>query len=228
MNWGYNQYTRIYTVLWGASYKYWWDVGQGWHTGLDIATARWTPVYSIADWIVILAKKDLSRWNIVSIKHKIRWKEITSNYAHLSKILVKKWQRVRVWTEIWKVGSTGHSTGNHLHFQIDLKYKYHPFYYSWKTCPYKYHKITESWICFNELTKHTLDPLEFLENRWAILDKLVIHKNIVKENKHKYKNKTKWFNLNIFTKTVHNEVWSSKYDIKIVQKIYKDLGYYKW
>lgn len=238
-NWGYNEYTRIYTELWGASYKYWWDVGQGWHTGIDIATAKWTPVYSIADWTVILAKKDPSRGNVVSIKHIIKWKEIVSDYAHLSKILVKKWQKVKVGLKIWEVGSTGNSTGNHLHFQIDLKYIFHPFYYSWKTCPYSYYKITESGICFDELATHTLDPLEFLENGWAVLDKLVISKNtksnskfvVFKKNFSKSvsvkSNIVKWFDMNIFNKTVHNELNSSSADVKKVQQIYKDLGYYK-
>ena len=127
-NWGYNEFTRIYTVLWWASYKYGWDVGQWGHSGTDIATAKWTPVYSIANWTVIVAKSDPSRGKIVSIKHIIKWKEITSNHAHLSKINVKKWQKVKVGLKIWEVGSTGNSTGNHLHFQIDLKYNFHPYY----------------------------------------------------------------------------------------------------
>jgi len=227
-NWGYNEYTRIYTELWGASYKYWWDVGQGWHTGIDIATAKWTPVYNIAKGTVIVAKTDPSRGKIVSIKHIIKWKEIISNYAHLSKINVVKWQKVNVGLKIWEVGSTGNSTGNHLHFQIDLKYTFHPYYYSWKACPYSYYKITESGICFDELATYTLDPLDFLENKGAILDKLEIittttTKTIISEEK----NIVEWFDMSIFNKTVHNELNSSISDVKSVQKIYKDLGYYK-
>lgn len=240
LNWGYNEYTRIYTELWWASYKYWWDVWQWGHSWIDIATAEGTPVYSIADWVVILAKKDPSRGNVVSIKHMIKWREITSNYAHLNKILVKKWDKVKVGKQIGEVGSTGNSTGNHLHFQIDLKYSFHPYYYSWKACPYSYYKITESGICFNELSTYTLDPLEFLENKWAILDKLQVNrqtnnstKNTVKKEVKQNKtvinngNLVKWFDMSIFEKTVHNELNSSSSDVKKVQKIYKDLGYYK-
>ena len=236
LNWGYNEYTRIYTELWASSYKYWWDVGQGWHTGIDIATAKWTPVYSIANWTVMVSKKDPSRGNVVTVKHMIKWREITSVYAHLSKILVKKWQKIKVWTKIWEVGSTGNSTGNHLHFQIDLKYSFHPYYYAWKTCPYSYYKITESGLCTDQLAQHTLDPLEFLENGWAVLDKLIISKNnnstkntisVSKKTTSKKSNTIKWFDMNIFNKTVHNELNSSSSDVKAVQKIYKDLGYYK-
>jgi murein DD-endopeptidase MepM/ murein hydrolase activator NlpD len=62
--WGwYNDFTRVYTVLWGSSYKYWWDVWSGGHQWTDIATAKWTPVYNIADGTVIEAWKDLAWGN---------------------------------------------------------------------------------------------------------------------------------------------------------------------
>jgi len=233
-DWGYNEYTRIYTVLWWASYKYGWDVGQGWHMWVDIATAKGTPVYNMADGTVIVAKKDASRGNVVSVKHFIKWKEIVSNYAHLSKINVKKWQIIKVWKVIWEVWSTGNSTGNHLHFQVDLAYKYHPFYFNRNTCPYNYYKITEEGVCFEELANNTLDPLKFLETSGAILNDIVITKKPIKNKKYtkKYSNNNtnnyKWFDLNIFSKTVHSELNSSKNDIKSVQRIYKNLGYYKW
>ncbi|MDQ7022401.1 MAG: peptidoglycan DD-metalloendopeptidase family protein [Candidatus Gracilibacteria bacterium] len=237
-NGGYNEFTRIYTVLWGASYKYGWDKGHGGHTGIDIATAKGTPVYNIADGVVIVAKKDPSRGNVVSVKHMIKGKEVTSNYAHMSKINVKKGQKIKVGTKIGEVGSTGNSTGNHLHFQIDLTYTFHPYYYSWKACPYSYYKITESGICFDELATYTLDPLEFLENGGAVLDKLqinkvsktstkkVVQKKVV-ENKKINNNIVKGFDMSIFEKTIHNELNSSTSDVKLVQTIYKDLGYYK-
>lgn len=235
-NWGYNEYTRIYTVLWWASYKYGWDVGQGWHSWLDIATAKGTPVYNIADWIVIVSKNDPSWWKVVSVKHKIRWKEIISNYSHLSKINVKKWQKINVWTKIWEVGNTGNSTGNHLHFQIDLANKFHPYYYNWKKCPYSYYKITETGVCYNELTTNTLDPIEFLETNWAILDNITISnskQNIQKINKKTISNSSykaniiKWVDMDIFNKTIHTDMWSSKSDVIKIQQIYKNLWYYE-
>lgn len=54
-------------------------------------------------------------------KHvKIRCNNVTTIYAHCSKILVKKGQIVAEGQEIAKVGSTGNSTGNHLHFEIRI------------------------------------------------------------------------------------------------------------
>jgi hypothetical protein len=127
-----------------------------------------------------------------------------------------------------------------LHFQIDLKYTFHPYYYSWKACPYSYYKITESGVCFDELASFTLDPLEFLENKGAVLDKLVIQKVDVKSNlkttiskkvisktTKKESNNVKGVDMSIFNKTVHNELNSSSTDVKLVQTIYKNLGYYK-
>ncbi len=243
----YNKYTRLYTVLWGSSYKYGWDVWNGWHQWVDIATAQWTPVYSIADGTVIVSKKDPSWWNVVSIQHTIRWKKIVSNYAHLHKIDVQKWAIVKAGSIIWTVWSTWNSTGNHLHFQVDLEHLFHPFYYSWETCPYGYYEITEKWVCFDELAANTLDPLEFLEGEWAILDKIIIKKTgksnqtivqssskfiVDDKNDNDHRENTtetiEWFDMNIFNKTVHKEMWSSQEDIKTVQTIYSDLGYYNW
>ncbi|MCD5380456.1 peptidoglycan DD-metalloendopeptidase family protein, partial [Candidatus Gracilibacteria bacterium] len=239
---GYNEYTRLYTVLWGASYKYGWDVGHGGHQGVDIATAKGTPVYSIADGTVILAKKDPSWGNVVSVKHTIRGKVLVSNYAHLSKIDVEKGDIIKVGSKVGEVGSTGNSTGNHLHFQIDLEHLFHPFYYSWSTCPYGYYKITEEGVCFDELAEHTLDPLKFLESEGELLDSIEIQatnntkittKTKQTTNDKKYTNSLnnsnvlKGFDMSIFNKTVHTDMNSTSTDVKAVQKIYKDLGYYK-
>lgn len=243
-DWGYNSFTRLYTVLWGSSYKYGWDVWNGGHQWVDIATAKGTPVYSIADWIVIVAKKDPSWWNVISIQHTIRWKVVVSNYAHLAKMNVTKWKIVKVWTRIWDVWSTGNSTWNHLHFQLDLEHLFHPFYYSWKTCPYGYYEITEKGVCFDELARHTLDPLRFLESEWALLDNIQVNSIAVKkedakstapEKKEQTKEVVKdttdirWgVNMNIFSKTVHADMSSTQEDIKEVQKVYEAIWYYKW
>ena len=218
-DWGYNDFTRIYTVLWWASYKYWWDIWNGGHIWTDIATSRWTPVYSMANWKVIKAKNDIMLWNLVTIEHNIKWKKVVSSYAHLSKIDVKLWETVKVWRKIWEVWSTWNSTWNHLHFQIDLESKFYPYYYDYNKCPYSYYKISEEGICIDELKKHTVDPLLFLETSAAILDKIsttTISSDIVSTSE----------DLSIFNRTVY--IGYSKTDIKRVQEIYKKLGIYKW
>lgn len=221
----YNDYTRLYTVLWGSSYKYGWDVWNGWHIWTDIATSKWTPVYSIADWKVIKAKNDSMLWNYISIEHNIKWKTIVSNYAHLSKIDISVWDTVKVWKKIGEVWSTWNSTWNHLHFQIDLPSTSHPYYYEYAKCPYSYYKITEEGICIDELSKNTIDPLLFLETSWAILDKVTT--TVSKNNNTSTNNNTSSNNdLSIFNRTVY--VWYSVSDIKKVQEIFRELNVYRW
>jgi len=241
-NWGYNEYTRYYTVLWGASYKYGWDVWFGWHQWTDITSSRWTPIYSMADWKVIVAKKALGWGNVVTVEHFIEWKKVFSNYAHLDEISVKVWDKVTAWKIVWKMGSTWNSTWNHLHFQIDLDTPFHPYYYSRKTCPYSYHEITEKWVCFDDLKANTIDPLLFLETKWKILKNLKAPTKKVE----KVKNPTRVFdpkkdydkdgvtkktntptynsNISIFDKTVY--VWYPKADVREVQQILRDLELY--
>ena len=220
----YNDFTRIYTVLWGSSYKYGWDVGNGWHLGTDIATAKWTPVYSIADGKVVKVGNDVAWGKHVSIEHTVRGKKIVSNYAHLSKINVSQWDKVDVSEKIWEVWSTGNSTWNHLHFQIDLPHLFHPYYYNWNSCPYSYYEISESDKCFDELGEHTLDPLNFLETSGAILDKIdIVTEKVTSSHS---TSKSPEYDYSIFSTTISPEWDGTRSQIKEVQRIYKDLGYY--
>lgn len=124
------EYRRIYSVLWGSTYTYGWDVGYGSHLGVDIATAQGTPVLSIGEGQVLTAGW-LAGWgNTVVIKHTLSdGKALYSSYAHLSKTLVAKNTTVRAGDTIGEVGNTGNSYGNHLHFQIDATNQAHPYYY---------------------------------------------------------------------------------------------------
>jgi len=221
LNWGYNDYTRTYTMLSWASYKYGWDVWNGGHIWTDVATSKWTPVYSMADWKVINAKIDVYWWKIISIQHNINWKVIVSNYAHLSKMAIKFWDIVKAWTKIWEVWSTWNSTWNHLHFQIDLETPFHPYYYDYNKCPYSYYELSENWWCYSELLKNTIDPLLFLETEWAVLDK-ISSKTVSKTVSKSINN----IDLSIFNRTVYIWYWSS--DIKKVQEIFKKIWIYKW
>ncbi|MFK7779763.1 MAG: M23 family metallopeptidase [Candidatus Gracilibacteria bacterium] len=217
---GYNDYTRIYTMLWGASYKYGWDIGNGGHIGTDIATSKGTPVYSMADGKVIQAKNDISLGNFVSIEHTIKGKLIISNYAHLSKIGVRVGDRVNVGEKIGEVGSTGNSTGNHLHFQIDLPAPFHPYYYDYNKCPFSYYNLSENGVCRNELIKNTIDPLLFLETEGAVLDNITTRTVSTTVS-----NVTNNEDLSIFNRTVY--IGYSVSDIKKVQEIFQKIGIYR-
>ena len=226
-NGGYNDFTRIYTVLWGSSYKYGWDVGNGGHQGTDIATAKGTPVYSIADWRVIEAWNDIAWGNYISVEHTLNGKTFISNYAHLSKLNVSKWESVDVGEKIWEVGSTGNSTWNHLHFQIDLPSAFHPYYYDWSACPYSYYEITEQGVCFDELDKNTFDPLAFLESNGAVLEQVKSSSSTNTQTSSSTSSQSSAHNheSDIFNTTVYHGYGDSD-DVKQVQRIYNKLWYY--
>jgi len=166
-------YRRIYTVLWASTYKYWWDKMNWTHLWIDIATSKWTPVYTIWDGKVIFVWQQSWRWKVIVIQHKFKWKYLYSNYAHLSKIIVENWQNVKEWDKIWEVWSTWYSFWNHLHFQIDKTQTiwHHPFWF--KTNCTNWKDILSIWNwkeCLSELIENTVDPLEFLATNWANID----------------------------------------------------------
>ena len=85
------------------------------HNGMDFKAPRGTPVRATGDGVVIKAGRNGGYGKVVEIRHK---DGMISKYAHLSRIHVKKGQRVSVGKVIGKVGSTGRSTGPHLHYEI--------------------------------------------------------------------------------------------------------------
>ncbi len=85
------------------------------HNGIDIAASYGTSVYAYTNGTILEAGFNATKGNYVTIKHN---GGIITSYLHLSKILVKKGQTVKVGQKIGQVGSTGYSTGNHLHFKV--------------------------------------------------------------------------------------------------------------
>jgi murein DD-endopeptidase MepM/ murein hydrolase activator NlpD len=89
--------------------------GSEFHPGIDFAGHRGDPVKCTASGRVIYAGRAGGYGNCVKIKHA---NNLETWYGHLSKIDVKEGQRVTVGDMIGKVGSTGRSTGPHLHYEI--------------------------------------------------------------------------------------------------------------
>jgi hypothetical protein len=93
-------YTDIYTVLRGASYTYQWDQSTGAHYAVDIATAKGTPLYAIADGEVYAAEYNTAYGNVVKIKFKYKGEILYATYAHMNSYnvkagdLVKKGQKI--------------------------------------------------------------------------------------------------------------------------------------
>ena len=85
------------------------------HTGEDISVPRGTPVHATADGIVSFADRNAGNGNIVVLEHGYGYSTV---YAHDSKILVHRGQRVRRGDVIAHSGSTGTSTGPHVHYEV--------------------------------------------------------------------------------------------------------------
>jgi len=88
------------------------------HAGLDFAAATGTPVFATADAVVVSAERRSSYGNCIDLDHGYNY---LTRYAHLSQILVKPGQQIKRGELIGKVGSTGKSTGSHLHYEVRFK-----------------------------------------------------------------------------------------------------------
>jgi len=87
------------------------------HAGVDIPGPVGTPVYATADGIVDHAERSGGYGNMVEIDH---GKGIATRYGHLSRILVASGTRVTRGQLIALMGSTGRSTGPHLHYEVRI------------------------------------------------------------------------------------------------------------
>jgi murein DD-endopeptidase MepM/ murein hydrolase activator NlpD len=85
------------------------------HEGLDIAVDFGAPVTATADGLVIYAAPHAGYGNLVIVYHS---NGITTRYGHLSRISVEAGQRVKRSDQIGNAGSTGRSTGPHVHYEI--------------------------------------------------------------------------------------------------------------
>ncbi|MBI5658466.1 MAG: M23 family metallopeptidase [Nitrosomonadales bacterium] len=85
------------------------------HEGVDFVVPEGTPIVAAASGIVVYAGYHEQYGNMLEVDH---GHDIVTRYAHASRLLAKVGQIVRRGQEIAKVGSTGRSTGNHMHFEV--------------------------------------------------------------------------------------------------------------
>lgn len=88
------------------------------HEGIDITAAKGTPVFATADGKIEIAERKAGYGNCVEINHEYQY---SSRYAHLSDLSVKQGDIVKRGQIIGRVGSSGISTGPHLHYEVMYK-----------------------------------------------------------------------------------------------------------
>ena len=88
------------------------------HEGLDFAASKGTNVFATGDGKVKVAGREAGYGNVIDIDHGYNY---LTRYAHLSEVLVKPGEEVKRGQLIGKVGSTGKSTGPHLHYEVRFK-----------------------------------------------------------------------------------------------------------
>jgi len=92
--------------------------GAAMHPGIDLAGSYGTPIYATADGTVLRAGWNSGGYgNLVEIDH---GRGITTRYGHMSAILVSPGQHIVRGQQVGRMGSTGRSTGNHLHYEVRI------------------------------------------------------------------------------------------------------------
>jgi murein DD-endopeptidase MepM/ murein hydrolase activator NlpD len=92
-----------------------WGDGSEFHPGIDIANSMGTPIVATADGEVVKSEASGGYGNIVQIDH---GNGITTIYGHNSRIIVNVGQSVKKGQVISYLGSTGRSTGPHVHYEV--------------------------------------------------------------------------------------------------------------
>jgi murein DD-endopeptidase MepM/ murein hydrolase activator NlpD len=116
-----NQTAPPVGVAWPAKGTFTSGYGRRWgrmHKGIDIAAPVGTPIVAAADGVVVISGWDRGGFgNRIDIQHADGTRTL---YAHNSRLLVAIGQQVKQGQQISAMGSTGHSTGPHLHFEFHV------------------------------------------------------------------------------------------------------------
>jgi murein DD-endopeptidase MepM/ murein hydrolase activator NlpD len=94
--------------------------GSRMHAGVDLAAPRGTAIFAAADGVVTSAEYERGYGNVVRMQHEFGFETV---YAHQSKLRVRPGQLVSRGDQIGDMGSTGRSTGSHLHYEVHVNGK---------------------------------------------------------------------------------------------------------
>ena len=89
--------------------------GSALHTGLDFQASTGVPIVAAAGGVVVTQEFHPAYGNMVELDH---GNDLITRYAHASQVFVKKGDLVKRGKKIAEVGTTGRSTGPHLHFEV--------------------------------------------------------------------------------------------------------------
>ena len=112
------------------------------HTGMDFSAPRGTPIYATGNGKVKSTKRKSGYGKTCVVDHGFGYKTL---YGHMSKIIVKRGQKVKRGEIIGYVGSTGTSTSPHLHYEVRINDKpVNPVHYFFNDLsPEEYEKVIE-------------------------------------------------------------------------------------
>jgi murein DD-endopeptidase MepM/ murein hydrolase activator NlpD len=88
------------------------------HEGLDFPAAVGTPIYAAAGGVVVVQQAHPNYGNMVEIDH---GNDLLTRYGHASRVFVKSGDVVKRGQKIAEIGTTGRSTGPHLHFEVRVR-----------------------------------------------------------------------------------------------------------
>ena len=162
-------YTNTYTVLFGGNYMSGWDMENGSHYGVDLASSKGTPLYAIADGKVFFAGQQAGYGNVVKIQFIYKGKMYFSTYGHMDQI----WQPLMKGQKIGMIGNSGTTMGwlggNHVHFEINKGDFWRPIYPFGQCSEAKKSGIEtiNNGLCREQMFKYWQDPIAFLEDAKA-------------------------------------------------------------
>ena len=92
-----------------------WNGNRQFHRGIDIVADAGTPVLAAADGVISRAQRNGDYGKMIDVSHGYGY---VTRYAHLGELLMRTGQSVKRGDLIGRVGSTGRSTGAHLHYEV--------------------------------------------------------------------------------------------------------------